>query len=153
VLDLGTSQRKLANLSTVLLRANLAATVFLLLIAITRSWIWPSGIDTVVEAAQFLPAEVPKSISAAEVTSKTTGRAPFRTTRVVKPKVVDEVAAYVLVGVSVRGETPKAYVRDTKLKKMLIKKRGESLGSYEIEDITREGLTLIRGAERVLLPK
>lgn len=94
-----------------------------------------------------------QSISVEEVSAATTGKAIFRTNATRKVKVVDEVSHYQLQGVSVRDGSPTAYVRDVKLKKTLIKKIGDTLGSYEIKEITNQGLTLKRGAEEAVLSK
>ncbi len=92
-------------------------------------------------------------ISERQIANVTRGKAIFRTSRVRKRKSIDELAHYQLVGTSVRNEKTKAYVRDTRLKKMLIKRIGEELGSYELIEISKGAVTLKRGSEEVVLRK
>lgn len=99
------------------------------------------------------PSGTLEPISEAKVRKVSTGKAIFRTSRVEKTKVVDELSHYVLRGISSRNGIMKAYMGDTKLKKLHVKTVGESVGPYEIVNITAEGVTLRRGAEEVFLPK
>jgi hypothetical protein len=88
-----------------------------------------------------------------EVTQVTTGKSVFRTHRVRQVKVVDELAHYRPIGISRRQGETRAYVRDEKLRKLLIKQEGEFLGSYEIMAISQEGIVVRRGSEELLLRK
>ncbi len=92
-------------------------------------------------------------ITKSEVASITTGRAVFRTGRIRKSKVVDELNYYQLKGTSTRGGQTRAYVRDNKRKKMLIKRVGDMIGSWEIVEIEKQRMTVQRGAEVVVVPK
>lgn len=94
-----------------------------------------------------------ESTTPEEVAQTIRGRAPFRTMRVRAAKVVDELSAFVVRGISTRGERQRAYVMDTKMKRLVIKSVGDQLGSYEVVDINDEGVTLQRGNERVILSK
>lgn len=92
-------------------------------------------------------------ISQAKIASATTGKAIFRTSRVTKPKVLDELGSFQLKGIRKGSGEPRAYFRDTKRKQTLTKRVGEMLGTYEIVSIDSEGVTVRHGAEEVLLPK
>jgi hypothetical protein len=106
------------------------------------------GPDRVVEA------ESAAQFSASDVEKATTGKVLFRTSASsLKEKVVDELAHFELKGISTRGGRKLAHVRDNKLKKLVTKKVGDTLGAYEIVDITDEGVTVRRGAEDVILSK
>jgi hypothetical protein len=94
-----------------------------------------------------------KPVSVAAVRDATTGKAVFRTYREKKARVIDELSNFILSGSSTRDGVMRAYVRDTKLNTVAIKKIGDTLGPYEVVDITNEGLTLRRGGETVFLPK
>ena len=94
-----------------------------------------------------------ESVTSTEVADRTRGRAPFRTGRVVKAREVDELGAFRLVGASTRRSVKKAYVRDLKLEKMLIKEIGDQLGSYEVVEIERDGIVLRKGSEDFVLRK
>jgi hypothetical protein len=118
---------------------------------LSRSLLPTPSVGSATGQSAFQADATPASVSEAEAADAMRGKAPFRTARMVKPKVVDESGAYALVGVSLRAGQGRAYIRDTKMKKLYIKQVGETLGSYEIDAITQEGITLARGAERVLL--
>lgn len=93
-------------------------------------------------------------LTAQDVRKITTGKILFRTSALIlKEKVVDELAHYELKGISLRNGVYRAFVRDNKLKKFVTKTVGESLGAYEIVDISDEGVTVKRGAETVILSK
>ncbi len=105
-------------------------------------------------AGKKVETQSPAQVTAAEVEKMTTGKVLFRTSATsLKEKVVDELAQFQLKGISMRGGQKLAHVRDTKLKKLMTKKVGESLGPYEIVDITNDGLTLRRGTVDVILSK
>jgi hypothetical protein len=94
-----------------------------------------------------------KSFSSAEITQLTRGKAVFRTSRARKPRVVNELSYFQLKGISTRDGLVKAYMRNRKLKKMETKRIGDMVGPFEIIGISKEGVTLRRGNEEVLLPK
>lgn len=93
------------------------------------------------------------TLSMSDVQKMTLGKAIFRSGRITQVKVVDELSFYALTGLSLRGESRRAYVRDTKQKKLLVKKVGDTIGSYEVVEIDEQGVHLIRGGDRVLLAK
>lgn len=93
-------------------------------------------------------------VTLADVEKETTGKVLFRTSATsLKEKIVDELAHFELKGISTRGGKKLAHVKDNKLKKLVTKRVGESLGAYEIVDITNEGVTVRRGTETVVLSK
>jgi hypothetical protein len=96
---------------------------------------------------------IPDAYSLSSVKSRILGKAVFRTMRVRKAQVVDELSHFILKGVSVRGEVAKAYVYDTKLKQLRVKSVGDAIGSWEISDIRQEGIEVRRGNEILVLPK
>ena len=104
-------------------------------------------------AANAVPEAVPQGIDKSEVTDRTRGRAPFRTGRVKVVREIDELGSFRLIGASIRGEIKKAYVRDLKLEKLLIKQVGDQLGSYEIIGIEKQELLLRKGSEDFVLRK
>ncbi len=118
-------------------------------------WYGPAANDAMDPEQQIAFAEpgLRTQITMDQVEHITRGKALFRTSRTRKAKVVDEFSHFRLSGISTRGGVPKAYVRDTKFKKNLIKRVGDMLGPYEIVGITDEGITVRRGAEEILLPK
>jgi len=83
----------------------------------------------------------------------TMGRAVFRTNRSVPEKVVDGLGRYELRGVSQQEGIRKAYVRDTRLKKTLIKKEGDMMGSFEVITIESSSVSVRRGDEVLKLEK
>lgn len=105
------------------------------------------------QAQRFSEIADARPITLEQVTEATTGKAIFRSNTVRQVKTVDELGYYRLQGLSVGDGEARAYVRDTKLKKTLVKKVGDFLGPYEITGITSQGLVIKRGAEEVILPK
>ncbi len=96
---------------------------------------------------------IPGAYTLSSVKSRIRGKAVFRTMRVRKAHVVDELSHFILKGVSVRGAVAKAYVYDTKLKQLRVKSVGDAIGSYEISDIKEESIEVRRGNEILVLPK
>ncbi|MBN2311295.1 MAG: hypothetical protein JXR94_20125 [Candidatus Hydrogenedentes bacterium] len=92
-------------------------------------------------------------ISAADVKAATAGKAVFRTSRATRTQKIDELGSYRLMGILVRRGEPRAYFRDIKRKQTLTKRVGEMLGTYEVVDITNEGVLVRRGGQEVLIPK
>ena len=88
-----------------------------------------------------------------QVRAAVTGKAVFRTSRAVREKVVDELGRYELKGASISGTERKAYIRDTKMKRMLVKRPGDTLGPYEVVEVNEQGVTVRRGAETLVLSK
>jgi hypothetical protein len=115
-------------------------------------WRWTTiaDVSSIVTSGE---QSTPKSLTLADVQKATTGKAIFRSSRTVQVKVVDELSFYTVTGVSLRGGEHSAYVRDTKQKKLFVKKAGESIGSYQITAIDEQGVHLTRGGENVLLAK
>ena len=103
---------------------------------------------------QTVQNQASAQITTADIEKTTTGKVLFRTSATkLKEKIVDELAHYELKGISTRAGQKLAHVRDNKLKRLVTKKVGDSLGAYEIVDITNEGVTVRRGAETVILSK
>ena len=106
------------------------------------------------DAAQTVQAQTALQITSADIEKTITGKVLFRTSATtLKEKIVDELAHYELKGISTRAGVKLAHVRDNKLKKLVTKKVGDSLGAYDIIDISDEGVTVRRGAEKVILSK
>lgn len=104
-------------------------------------------------AANTAPEVMPQGIDKSEVSERTRGRAPFRTGRVKEVKEIDELGSFRLIGASSRGDSRKAYVRDLKQEKVVIKQVGDQLGSYEIIGIEKQELLLRKGSEDFVLRK
>lgn len=137
-----------------LLVANVLLTVLLGASLLTSGLQWSSAADSAPAQAGTGPRDGAKpSITASAVSDRIRGRAPFRTSRVEKVKEVDELGSFRVIGASIRNGTKKAYVRDLKLEKMLIKEVGGQLGSYEVVEIEREGIVLRKGSEDFVLRK
>jgi hypothetical protein len=106
------------------------------------------------DAAQTVQAQTAPQITTADIENTITGKVLFRTSATtLKEKIVDELAHYELKGISTRAGQKLAHVRDNKLKKLVTKKVGDSLGAYEIIDISGEGVKVKRGAETFILSK
>jgi len=104
--------------------------------------------------AQTVQAQPTLQITPADIENTITGKVLFRTSATtLKEKIVDELAHYELKGISTRAGQKLAHVRDNKLKKLVTKKVGDSLGAYDVINISDEGVTLRRGAETVILSK
>ena len=144
-LDRGTKWLVVIN---VLLRVLMLVTLFTGGLRISDATESMGGLGTIASLD-----DMPRSISVGEVSKQTRGRAPFRTGRVKKVKEFDELGSFRLIGVSSRGEVEKAYVRDLKLKKVLIKQTGDQLGSYEVADIEKQHIVLRKGSEDFVLRK
>lgn len=123
--------------------------------AVTTPWLdLPLGIDT-------MPATDPGLgnshsvgyVDVAKVKQAITGKAIFRTSRLLPEKVTDELGRYELRGISLRDGILKAYIRDVKRKRILIKEAGDSLGVFEIISVQRSRVTLRRGNEQLVLEK
>jgi len=127
-----------------------------LVVVIVFGQFMPNGGGDFLDAAPpvDITGQTTAHLTAQDVQKITTGKVLFRTSALVlREKVVDELAHYELKGISVRDGVYRAFVRDNKLKKFVTKTVGESLGAYEILDITVEGVTVKRGAETVILSK
>lgn len=94
------------------------------------------------------------SIDLKTVTSTTRGKSVFRTARVMQVKTVDALGRFELMGTSIRGEERKAYIRDTKMKKLHTVKPGEEFGGvFKVLEIERNAITVQRGNEMMKLEK
>lgn len=97
---------------------------------------------------------ISQSVALATVREQTRGKAVFRTTQAVDRKIVDELAHYVLTGTSKGRGAWKAFVRDTRAKKMHVLKVGDSLGSvFKVIGVAKGEITLQRGDEEITLKK
>lgn len=82
------------------------------------------------------------------------GKAVFRTLRLMTRPVVDDSGRYRLTGTSERDGVLRAYVKDTKLKKIVTLYEGDVLGGrYEIVAIHKDSVELKRGGEVTALRK
>jgi len=153
--DLARIQRAMSRATRALIwtDAGLSAT-FLLVLALGPFIMQETAGPDAQDAAQTVKAQPALQITSADIEKTITGKVLFRTSATtLKEKIVDELAHYELKGISTRAGVKLAHVRDNKLKKLVTKKVGDSLGAYDIVDITDEGVTVKRGAEKVILSK
>ena len=151
--DYRTLNRMLDRGDRWLVVTNVLLSVLLLATLVTGGLRLPGLSAAPGEAANILLDDMPQGIVEREVTERTRGRAPFRTGRVKVVKEIDELGSFRLIGASSRGENRKAYVRDLKQEKVVIKQVGDPLGSYEIVGIEKQELLLRKGSEDFVLRK
>ena len=82
-----------------------------------------------------------------DIDARTRGKSVFRTSRQLKSQVVEEIGRYELQGISGRVGSFKAYFRDTKVRKTLKKRVGDSLGPFQIKEIEKGRVVLERSGE------
>jgi hypothetical protein len=143
--------RKAGNAAT-WLTVTLCAAFLLYLLTLGLVTPGQPGADSALQAGIDNKA-IPDAYTLSSVKARIRGKAVFRTMRVRKAQVVDELSHFILKGVSIRGDVAKAYVYDTKLKQLRVKSVGDAIGSYEISDIKEEGIEVRRGNEILVLPK
>lgn len=137
-----------------LLAVNVFLSIILIAVVAYGEYRAANPLDIVADGpAVVSSAPLEKHIALSEVAKITMGKAIFRTGRVRKTKVVDELNYYQLKGTSTRNGQTRAYIRDNKRKKMLVKHVGDMIGSWEIIEIERQKMTVQRGAEVAIVPK
>lgn len=152
--DLSRIRRAMGRATRGLFIADAALTLALMATVAAGSLFGAPGAVVAVDQQDLAIRPQTVHVTAADVEKTTTGKVLFRTSAaMIAPKTVDELANYELKGISVRRGVPQAHVRDNKLKKLVTKRVGDTLGAYEIIDITGEGITVKRGAETVVLSK
>lgn len=153
-MDIASLTLRAARAERLMLTSNVALTA-LLAVAAASVFAFPNMLSAQTPAGSEAQRAAlnTQSISTAEISKRTVGKAPFRSLRVVAPKVVDELAAFTLTGISERDGQKRAYIRDTKQKRLLTKRVGDLLGSYEVTDIGRQGVSLTRGGQTVVLSR
>lgn len=143
-----------ARIGKLFLLANLLLTGAWLS-AVTTPWLdLPLGIDHVSTSDPGQGSRHSSGhVDTAKVKQAITGKAIFRTSRLLPEKVTDELGRYELKGVSMRNGIVKAYIKDIKRKRTLIKEAGDSLGVFEIISVQRSRVNLRRGNEELVLEK
>lgn len=86
-------------------------------------------------------------IARQDIDARTRGKSVFRTSRQLKTQVVEEIGRYELQGISGRVGAFKAYFKDTKVRKTLKKRVGDSLGPFQIKEIVKGKVVLERSGE------
>jgi hypothetical protein len=82
------------------------------------------------------------------VSDAVTGKAVFRTNRMIEEKTVDELAQFQFRGANLQGGDPRAYVKDLVRGKMLTVRAGEQLGGrFDVTEVSADAVHLRRGNE------
>jgi len=154
VKDLARIQRTMSRATRALFWTDAGLSAAFVLVLMLGPFIMRETAGPALDAAQTVEAQPALQITAADIEKTITGKVLFRTSATtLKERIVDELAHYELKGISTRAGVKLAHVRDNKLKKLVTKKVGDSLGAYDIIDITDEGVTVRRGAKTVILSK
>ena len=149
-----TSER-IKQVSRTLIGVNLVLSLVLALALTTKAF--HLGHDVEASAVtQYSPrsATALMPIDEATVSRVILGRAPFRTMRRVEDKLVDELGRFELKGISSGKNGAKAFVKDTKRKRTITVRVGDTLGNrYEVIAIDSKGLTVRRGNDEITLKR
>lgn len=128
----------------------------MLAVALTTNWVDIPHTALAVKDGEWTDTRniAPNVIPETVVAQTIRGKAVFRSNRMPEMKVIDELGRYELKGISSRAGVLRAYVKDTKRKKMHTVHKGDLLGGiYSVEEIRRNQLILRRGSEYLTLQK
>lgn len=149
--------RRLKKCAGVLLVVNAALTAVLFSSMITGIFRLDHRADAVgTESDRDVVILETEPIDEATVSRAILGKAVFRTYRKVEQRVVDELGRFELMGTSHDSEPERrsAFIKDTKRKRSLTLRVGDTLGGkFEVIAISRDGVSLRRGNEMLLLSK